>query len=206
MVQLPSQGGGANWGGAAVDPETDILYVPSRTVVIGMSVVPPGPRQGSDRAYLPKLSRIAGPQGLPLVKPPWARLTAIDLRQGEILWQVPLGDGPQDHPALEGLDLPPLGNFPIASITPGWPMLTKTLVMVLQALPDDPAAGRGGAAHGVLLAYDKATGDLVAELELPGAPGGSPMTYMVDGRQFLVLGLGRRGEDHEYVAYALPGA
>ena len=58
----------------------------------------------------------------------------------------------------------------------------------------------------MLLAYDKATGDLVAELELPGAPGGSPMTYMVDGRQFLVLGLGRRGEDHEYVAYALPGA
>ncbi|MDX1385145.1 MAG: pyrroloquinoline quinone-dependent dehydrogenase, partial [Thermoanaerobaculia bacterium] len=206
MVQLPSQGGGANWGGAAVDPTSGVLYVPSKTVVIGMSVNAPTARTPSDRDYLPLLERLEGPRGLPLVKPPWARLTAIDLGTGEHLWQVPLGDGPRDHPAVAGLDLPRLGSWPIASLAPGWPLVTPTLLFVLTAepVPGAPADRSGGGSRGMLRSYDKATGELVAELEIPAAVGGAPMTYTVDGRQFLVVAVGARGEDHELIAYALP--
>ena len=134
------------------------------------------------------------------------RLTAIDLNEGDIVWQVPIGDGPRDHPALTGLDLPRLGTYPVAGIAAGWPLVTKTLVFVLQAVMDEGADGtqRGGPAHGVLFAYDKKTGELVSEMTIPRAPGGAPMTYVAGDRQFLVVPVGQRGEDHEYVAYALP--
>ncbi len=203
MVQLPGQAGGANWGGAAYDPETDLLYVPSQTWLGTMSLVPPTERQISDRRYLPQFVDAAGPQGLPLVKPPWARLTAIDLRAGTIRWQVPLGDGPKNHPALAGRELPRLGSWPLAGLAPGWPMVTKTLVFVVQAVRLS-LDRRSGPATGFLRAYDKATGDLVAELELPGVPGGAPMTYVTGGRQFIVVSEGNRREPHELLAYALP--
>ena len=87
MAQLPGQAGGANWGGAAVDPESGVLFVPSQTRLGTMSLNPPTGRQRSDRDYLPGFTFPAGPEGLPLTKPPWSRLTAIDLNRGEILWQ-----------------------------------------------------------------------------------------------------------------------
>jgi quinoprotein glucose dehydrogenase len=74
-----------------------------------MGLAPPSERQVSDLRYMPQFVEVLGPQGLPLINPPWTRLTAIDLNQGTIAWQVPLGDGPRDHPALAGLDLPKLG-------------------------------------------------------------------------------------------------
>ncbi len=83
---------------------------------------------------MPQFVEVLGPQGLPLIDPPWTRLTAIDLNQGTIAWQVPLGDGPRDHPALAGLDLPKLGAWPIAGLVPGWPLATKTLLFVAQAV------------------------------------------------------------------------
>ena len=208
MLQLPGQAGGANWSGAAFDPESGVLFVPSQTRLGSMSLKPPSARQPSDRDYLPAFVRPGGPQGLPLVKPPWSRVTAIDLSQGEILWQVPLGDGPRDHPTLAGLDLPRLGTVRNASLAPGWPMVTKTLLFVLQAISKEAADGQtslggvGGAAFGILRAYDKATGELVAESEIDRAPGGAPMTYVVDGRQFIVVPVGSRGEEQELVALA----
>jgi quinoprotein glucose dehydrogenase len=205
-LQLPGPAGDANWGGAAVDPETGILYVPSQTRLISMGVVKPGAREVTPRDYLPRLTRFAGPQGLPLVKPPWTRLSAIDLNRGEILWQVGLGDGPSDHPALEGLDLPPLGNWPVASLAPGWPLVTETLVFVLQAIPEPGVTDRRGPAKGVLFAFDKTTGERIAEISIDRAPGGGPMTYIADGRQYLVVPVGQRNQDHELIAYALPGA
>ena len=205
MVQLPGQAGGANWGGAAVDPETNVLYVPSQTRLGTMGLVPPSERQRSDRRYLPQFVEVIGPQGLPLVDPPWTRLTAIDLDQGTIAWQVPLGDGPRDHPALAGLDLPKLGAWPLSGLVPGWPMVTKTLVFVTLAVPKAGVTDRRGPATGFLMAFDKATGEEVWRFELPKSPGGAPMTYVVDGRQFVVAPVGQRGEPHELVALSLTG-
>ncbi len=204
MGQLPGQAGGANWGGAAADPDSGMLFVPSQTRVGLMGLRPPTERQQSDRNYLPAFTFVSGPQGLPLVKPPWARLTAIDLNRGEIVWQVPVGDGPRDHPALADLDLGQLGAFPLAGLTPGWPLLTRTLVFVVTAEQEPGHYGRRGPSTGFVYAFDKATGEEIWRTELPATPGGSPMTYMVDGRQFLVVPVGGRGQDHDLVAYALP--
>ena len=150
------------------------------------------------------MAEAPGPQGLPLVKPPWVRVTAIDLNQGEIVWQVPLGEGPRDHPALAGLDLPRLGTWPVGSLAPGWPLVTKTLLIVLQAVPDPGVTNRRGPSSAVISAFDKATGNLISEVRLGNTPGGGPMTYVVDGRQYLIVPVGRRGTDQELVAFALP--
>jgi quinoprotein glucose dehydrogenase len=203
MLQLPGQAGGANWGGAAYDPETDLLYVPSQTRIGSMSLVEPSGRQVSDRDFLPAFVDSAGPQGLPLVKPPWARLTAIDLRQGSLRFQVPLGDGPRDHPALAGVETGALGTFPMSGLSPGWPMVTRTLVFVVVAEATDMANPRGPAT-GYLYAFDKETGDRLAQIELPDVPGGAPMTYVVGGRQFIVVPVGQRKQKQELIAYALP--
>jgi quinoprotein glucose dehydrogenase len=209
MVQLPGQAGGANWGGAAYDPETDVLYVPSQTRLGTMALVEPTARQASDRRYLPQFVDATGPQGLPLVKPPWSRLTAIDLREGTLRFQVPVGDGPIDHPALAGKVKGPLGSWPMSGLSPGWPMVTKTLVFVVQAvstapIQDDEASPRDGPATGYLFAFDKTTGEEVVRIELPNVPGGAPMTYALDGEQTLVVPVGRRGKKQELIAYRLP--
>ena len=211
MAQLPGQAGGANWGGAAVDPNSGILFVPSQTRLGTMALTPPNERQPSDRDYLPAFTFPAGPEGLPLVKPPWSRLTAIDLNRGEIAWQTPLGDGPRDHPALADLDLGRLGAWPLAGLTPGWPMATETLVFVVtsEQVPGTLQEGPGGftsrgPSTGFLYAFDKATGEEVWRTELPDTPGGGPMTYVVAGRQFIVVPVGNRGREHSLVAYALP--
>jgi len=126
MAQLPGQAGGANWGGAAVDPNSGVLFVPSQTRVGTMSLVPPTARQPSDRDYLPAFTFPGGPEGLPLVKPPWSRLTAIDLNRGEILWQTPVGgtsdivptrvcDGPNRTPLFGSTAAPP------QVAPPAWP-------------------------------------------------------------------------------------
>ena len=106
---MPGTYGGTNWPGAALDPETNILYVPSAHTPVVATLVPPPP--GSDTTWSrDRYQWPAGPQGLPLFKPPYGRLVAIDLNKGEIKWTVANGDGPRDHPALKNLNLPPLGN------------------------------------------------------------------------------------------------
>ena len=206
MAQLPGQAGGANWGGAAVDPETGWLFVPSQTRLGTTSLSPPTARQPSDRDYLPAFTFPPGPQGLPLIKPPWTRLTAIDLNRGEIVWQEPIGDGPIDHPALVELELGPLGAWPLGGLTPGWPIVTKSLVFVALSQAKPGVTQRWGPSTGFLYAYDKASGAEVWRTELPATPGGGPMTYVVGGRQYIVVPVGDRGEAHSLVAYALPNA
>ena len=198
-IQLPGLVGGADWGGAGVDPETGVLYVSSVQIpaVVGL-VRSEHPRSDIDWV-MQSLTYPDGPRGLPLFKPPYGTLVAIDLNEGEILWKVANGDGPRGHPAIKHLNLPPLGQGGRVS-----PLVTKSLVFL----------GEGGREGVVLVppdgggkmfrAYDKMTGEVVWEMELDGGTTAAPMTYMADGKQYIVLTLGWEGMPSEYVALALP--
>jgi quinoprotein glucose dehydrogenase len=134
------------------------------------------------------------PGGLPLFKPPYSRMTAIDMTRGEHVWMVPLGDGNtvRNHPMLKGLDLPPLGGD---SATSG-PLLTKTLLI--------SALTAGGTNDGPrLVARDKGTGKEIGSVDLPGSAIGTPMTYMLDGKQYIALTVGGTPVP-ELVALTLP--
>jgi len=185
---LPGWVGGANWTGAAFDPDTGILYVPSVTFPWVGGLV-----KGADRfTYRNTSERVAekiGPQGLPLVKPPYGRITAIDLNTGDHVWMVPNGDGPRDHPALKALNLPPLGNPGRAA-----PLLTKTLLFV----GEGSAAGLSIPPHGggrMFRAYDKKTGKVIAAIELPAGTTGAPMTFVHNKTQYIIVAVA--GVDHE---------
>lgn len=196
-VQRPGASGGGNWGGAAVDPGTGILYVPSRNAYTLNSLKLPDPSQKANLGYV---EGRAGPpvmkQGLQLFKPPYSRMTAIDMNKGEHLWMTPTGNGDRlrNNPLLKPLNLPPLGGS--GSIT--GPVLTKTLL--IYALSD------GGSDNGPrLTAYDKATGRELASVDLPGIALGTPMTYKLGDRQYIALPVsGKSGELPEMVALALP--
>ncbi len=178
VLMLPSAGGGANWPGAAVDPETGVLYVPSSTTISVHPLSKPDPAR-SNLNYVGSFFAPSGsPQGLPLVKPPWGRVTAIDLNTGEHLWMTPNGHGPKDHPALAGLDPPMLGGGR------GAPMLTKSLLFVTQG------QGRGDDNSPRLNVFDKGTGELLGHVPLPDTAHSNPITYMVGGRQYIVVAVG----------------
>ncbi len=143
VYMLPDAYGAANWTGAALDPETSILYVPSVARVGWLNVVKPDPsRSNLDYKVGPGWSMASGPEGLPLMKPPYTRVTAIDLRTGTHAWMVPVGKGHEDHPRPRGLNIPPTGSG-----GSGYPVATKTLLIV----------GTGD----TILALNKATGEQV---------------------------------------------
>jgi quinoprotein glucose dehydrogenase len=186
---LPHYGGGANWEGGAADPETGLLYVASQTNPTVFAVNEAGDR--SDVRYLFVNGEAPKPLGLPLVKPPWGRITAIDMNTGEHAWMVANGDTPDDvknNPALQGVEIPRTGKMSRAAL-----LVTKTLLF----------AGEGYGGDPILRAHDKATGEIIAEIELPGAVSGLPMTYRVNGKQYLVVAVGR-DNPAELVALTLP--
>jgi quinoprotein glucose dehydrogenase len=193
----PSVSGGANWSGAAVDPDTGILYVQSRSQVssIGLELPRTDLEAKSNLRYMEARSGgPAMPQGLPLLKPPYSRMTAIDMNTGDHSFVVPLGNGDaiRNQPMLKGLKLPPLGG----DSTMSGPLVTKTLLI--------GALTRGGRSGGPrLVARDKATGQEVASVDLPGMPIGTPMTYMLEGKQYIALTVGGQPVP-ELVAFALP--
>jgi len=192
-IQRPAIGGGANWMGSAVDPETGLLYVPSLNAYSVMRYITP---EGDDA----NLTYTQGgfdtpslmPQGMPLFKPPYSRVTAIDLNTGDHVWMQPNGDGDRyrNLPMLRDLDLPPLGGD-----GRGGPVLTKTLLV--SALT---AGGSDGGPR--LVARDKTTGAIVGSLDLPGGAIGTPMTYMHDGTQYIALTVG--GTVPTLIALAIP--
>ena len=196
---VPGLVGGTDWNGAGVDPESGILYVPSvhsGTVVgLGRSEHP-----RSDVDWVMTGARhIPGPQGLPLFKPPYGRLVAIDLNRGEILWTVANGDGPRQHPALTHLDLPPLGQGGRAA-----PLITKSLVFLGEGANVGAAFLPPGSGGKLFRAFDKETGNIVWEIQLPGGTTAAPMSYMADGKQYIVVTVGWDDMESEYVALALP--
>jgi quinoprotein glucose dehydrogenase len=199
LVQ-PGSLGGANWPSAAADPETGILYVGSATEpdVFGLWADP----ENSNMRYVLgtglRLPQGGGPRGLPLLKPPWGRVTAIDLNTGEHVWMKPNGDTPdyvRDHPALRGLDIPATGRADRSA-----PLVTKTLLFVGEGSGLYAGFGSGG---NKLRAYDKLTGEVLAEFELPANQSGVPITYMHEGKQYIVLAVGAAGHPGELVALTL---
>ena len=178
VLMLPSAGGGANWPGAAVDPETGVLYVPSSTSISVHPLSKPDPARSNLNYVGSFFAPTGSPGGLPLVKPPWGRVTAIYLNTGEHIWMTPNGHGPKEHPALAGLDLPLLGGGS------GAPLLTKSLLFVTQR------RGRGEHHSPRLNVFDKGTGALLGHVPLPDTPHANPITYMVEGRQYIVVAVG----------------
>ena len=203
-IMRPPTDGTAGWAGAAVDPDTGILYIPSRNRAAVVQLYTPDPALGATVDYThgaPEAQMLAGvgssrapqmPQGLPLLKPPYSRMTAIDLNTGDHLWWVPTGEGNRyrNHPRLRDLNLPPLGG------DNGFngPLLTKTLLLYCLTT--------GGTNEGPrLVAYDKTDGTELASVDLPSGAVGTPMTYMVDGKQYIALTV---GGGPRLIAFALP--
>ena len=203
-LMRPTGNGAANWSGAAIDPETGWLYVPSSNVAGVISFYSPE-AQGGTLRYThgpPESALLSGqgqpsatprmPRGLPLLKPPYSRMTAVDMNTGEHAWMTPLGNGDRirNLPMLKDLKLPPLGGD-----GRGGPLLTKTLLI--------SALSAGGHDDGPrLVAYDKVTGKELASVDLPRGAIGTPMTYLVDGKQYIALTIG--GAPPELIAFALP--
>lgn len=197
---VPGANGGANIpGGAAMDPETGVLYVASQRGHSVISLIPGDQRGevlGGDDSNMNYVSRgpggIRGPQGLPLLKPPYGSITAIDLNTGDHLWQIPNGDTPQslkEHPALQGVDLPRTGKNAHANL-----LVTKNLLFY----------GEGRGQEPLLHVVDKATGEEIAVVELPAPTNTAPMSYVHQGRQYIVLAVSGDGEPPQLVALALP--
>ena len=208
-INVPGAWGAGNWNGGAFDPETGIFYVASHTYQTVGDLVRPPPLVEATTPYAhgaaaalaagsEPQTEIYGPEGLPLLKPPYGRITAIDLTTGEHVWMAPNGDGPRDHPRLRHLNLPPLGQQGRAA-----PLLTETLLFIGEGDPIILGTPKGGGGN-KFRAYDKATGIVVWETELAAGTTGAPMSYLWNGKQYIVVAIG--GEDHpaEWVALGLP--
>jgi quinoprotein glucose dehydrogenase len=179
-------------------------------VAAGFGTAPGAPKQGEDQAKLAAITAknaqpAAGPpvrplvDGLPLVKPPYGTLTAIDLDSGDFRWQVPNGDTPdaiKNNPALRGIDIPKTGQPGNAGV-----LVTKSLLIA-----GDPeySAAPGRPRGAMLRAYDKMTGKEVGAVWMPAPQSGSPMTYMLNGRQYIVVAVSGGNYSGEYLAFALP--
>jgi len=203
-LMLPSAGGGTNWPGGSVDPETGIFYQYSVTSVTSLGLVNDPARSDMDYirgnpADVAPADRSLSIRGLPLVKPPWGRISAIDLKTGDILWQIAHGETPdnvREHPDLQGLTIPRTGR-------PGrvGTLITETLLIAGEAGTFTTPSGEVGA---MLRAYDKATGDEVGAVYMPAGVSGSPMTYLHDGVQYVVVAVSGGGHAGELLAYRLP--
>jgi len=233
-LTLGTAAGGTNWPGASYDPETHTVYafacdaclipigvVPSPKDVSDMKYVlgvagqrveiarGPGENVGADSAPPPKAPAPSGGgggffglsvQGLPLIKPPYGSISAINLDKGEIVWKVPHGDTPdfiRNNPALKGLNIGKTGQQTYNIGT----LVTKTLVIAGDGQITTTAEHPRGA---MLRAYDKATGKEVGAVFMAAPQSGSPMTYMLNGKQYIVVAISGGPYSGEYVAYTLP--
>ena len=193
LLSLPSSTGGSNWESSAFDPETGILYVPSRTQLQVLALAK-NPESDIDlsQGFGVRAPRV---QGLQIVKPPYGRITAIDMNSGDHLWMIANADTPdniKNHPLLEGIDIPRTGIPTRAGV-----LLTKSLLFV--------AEGTGGVgASPIFRAVNKETGDIIAEIDLPANQGGIPFTYEHAGKQYVAMFVTSGNSAAELIAYALP--
>jgi len=232
-IALGNSGGGTNWAGGAFDPETNILYAPANTSAIGGISLAPPPDGYSNVNYLQGRSgqpfRMAlaggtgqnpgspkevsypvydGPpvvvpslnvDGLSILKPPYGIIAAIDMTKGEILWRIAHGatpDNVRNHPKLQGMDIPRTGQRGSVGM-----MVTKTLAIAGDMLVTNPGDRERGA---MLRAYDKITGKEVGEVWMPSRQSGAPMTYSIDGKQYIIVAISGGSYPGEIRAYSLP--
>jgi glucose dehydrogenase len=199
-LSCPSDAGGANiFAPPVADPQTGVLFVTSRTACSAHVLAPAQERDPSiplptgttfsDYANLRNLP-VRGPQGLPLFKPPFSRITAIDMNTGEHLWAIPVAETPKnvlEHPALAGVDLGNTGSRDWAT---------------MMVLPDMLIyAATGSDQKPYLYAVDKASGKQLAKVEVPLASRYGMMSYVHQGRQYIMLQTGST-----LTAMALPGS
>jgi glucose dehydrogenase len=222
-LTMPGGWGSGNWNTGAFDPETGVYYAVSHTFPGVRGVVKTDdPQATMDYASQARGQQIApqgeatntppnpnpqgpwpGPQlsidGFPIFKPPYGRITAIDMNRGEHVWMAPIGDGPRNHPLVKDLKLPPLG-------IPGRPapLLTKSVLFLGEGSDSIPGTNREGMWGKMFRAFDKSTGTVLWETELPAGTTGSPMTYVYRGKQYVVVGVGGREHPAEWVAFSLP--
>ena len=191
-IASPGILGGANWGGAAADPATGFLYVKANEFPSLLAITEANPDQIEGRFFLDRDRRSLNlPNGLPINRPPYGTLTAIDLNTGERVFQVPAGNNPlvRDHAALEGIDL---GNERLGIVGAPGPIVTGGGLVFFT----------GGADH--IFALDKATGEELWAHPLGRSSYANPMTYRgPSGRQYVVVAVGR-GVGNKLVAFALP--
>jgi len=195
---LPFATGGANFEGSGYDPETGLLYVPSATYIKVFALT--NDPEASDIDYIDAGTNAPTVFDLLLTKPPLGRITAIDLTTGDHVWMIANGDTPKvytDNPALEGVELPRTGKPTRAGI-----VVTKSLLFAGEGV------GTVGDIRGdpVFRAHDKQTGEILAEIELPATQSGPPSTYMLNGRQYIVMMVMDGESPAELIALALPRA
>ena len=188
-INIPGWGGGGWWTGAAFDPDSGLFYIPSATIPIVVQLQEADPEKSNLRYVRGGAMNVGGPQGLPLTKPPYGRIVATNLNSGEQEWMIPHGEGIRQ----KIIDMGILDPGPVGGPSRTGPLLTKTLLFVAQV--DN---GRN-----LLRAFDKATGAVVHEIELPLPPQGSPMTYAVKGQQYLSIAIGG-GPDSRLFTLSLP--
>jgi len=194
-LQVPGSQGGSNWQGAVADPETGMLYVSSTSTITYMGMISEPER--SNLRYILAGSRIAGPFGLPLAKPPWGTIVALDLNTGRRRWTVANGDTPayvRNSEKLSGVTIPRTGHDDRAGL-----LVTKTLLFAGEG------AGMFVATEGgtKFRAHDKATGNILWETDLGLRQSGIPMSYAVGGRQYILVAAGAPRRAGELIALAL---
>jgi quinoprotein glucose dehydrogenase len=230
-LTLGTADGGTNWPGGSYDPETHILYAYACNACLEPIGLVPPPKELSDMNYVygtagkkPRMINAAGTDssadapkpagkaasadewnaltidGLPLIKPPYGTISAINLDKGEIVWQIPHGETPdliRNNPALKGVNIARTGQETWNVGT----LVTKTLVIAGDGVVTTTAEHPRGA---MLRAYDKATGKEVGTVYMPAPESGSPMTYMLNGKQYIVIAVSGGNYSGEYIAFSLP--
>ena len=187
-INVPGWGGGANWSGAAFDHKTNRLFIPSNTGPMVVKLRPAD--EASEFRYVRsrEVGRLKGPRGLPITKPPYSRITAIDMNTGEHVWMKPHGNGLRQKIIDLGIKDP----GPVGGSRGTGPLLTESLLFLAQK--DE---GRD-----LLRAFDKDSGEIIVEIDLPATPWGTPMSYLSKNRQFIVLAAGQ-GADAKLVGLAI---
>jgi quinoprotein glucose dehydrogenase len=205
-IAVPGNTGGASWSGAAIDPETNMLYVNTQRIPTLIQIRKPEPWQGTyDFIGLP--SYVPGPRGLPLLKPPFGSIVAIDMNTGEHRWRIPVGRSTAMAP-IRALGITEQLGLPSRS----WTLVTKTVMVVAQMGYLGPMHFEPGLNMPIrelfnrdphLWVYDKTSGEMLAEIELPANATGAPMTYMAGGKQFIVFPVGGAKIVEELIAVSL---
>ena len=229
-LTLGTASGGTNWPGGSYDPETHILYAFACNSCVEPIGLVPAPKDVSDMNYVAgvagkEVTVMKGPgenagadspmpskkpaastyarmnvDSLPLIKPPYGTITAINLDEGKILWQIAHGETPdllRSNPAFKEWNLPRTGQMTYNIGT----LITKTLVIAGEGQVTTTADHPRGA---MLRAYDKQTGKEVGAVYMPAPQSGSPMTYMVKGKQYIVVAVSGGPYSGEYIAFTLP--